>query len=269
MFGTSELQKATDDLRLDAVIVGSDQVWRFEYQGEDQGLAYFLDITRNIRRIAYAASFGHTEWKYQSRTAEVSQLLQKFHTVTVRERSGVTICKDTLGRSDAKVVCDPTLLTERDFLEEVAEKNAGPAGILIYALDAQEAGSRVAEVVKSERGLRSARVNLISSHTAGFSVGAWIAGFRDADFVVTDSFHGTVMAIMFEKPFITLGNSERGLDRFLTLLERVGLLDRLIVSGQDEMLPKIIANDIDFSSVRDKIIGYRTDSLKALSAALS
>lgn len=83
------------------------------------------------------------------------------------------------------------------------------------------------------------------------SVESWLQSFRDAKFIVTDSFHGTVLSILFNKPFIAVGNSARGMARFESLLSQFGLTDRLVESPE-EVSPKLVHSQIDWKAVNDK-----------------
>ena len=83
------------------------------------------------------------------------------------------------------------------------------------------------------------------------AVECWLQAFRDASFVVTDSYHGTIFSILFNKPFISVGNRVRGLSRFESLLSQFGLLDRL-VENKMGITPKLINNQINWDAVNEK-----------------
>ena len=96
----------------------------------------------------------------------------------------------------------------------------------------------------------------------------WLAGFRDSDFVVTDSFHACVFSILFHKPFFVIGNKARGMARFTSLLGQFGLSDRLINNFQD-IVSDCLSYDIDFTSVdnllkieRERSLSYLQNCLK-------
>ena len=111
------LEKFESNEKLDAVIVGSDQVWRWEIMGYN----YFLDFIRkgNIRKYAYAASFGLSHWESQElELSQVKLLLKEFDAISVREQSGVTICNQVFG-VPAQLVIDPTLLYDSDYYQAV------------------------------------------------------------------------------------------------------------------------------------------------------
>lgn len=215
--------------KLDVVVVGSDQVWRpkYNYRIEDMYLKFAKDLP--IKRIAYAASFGVDNWEYTSRqTHECSRLAKKFDAISVREESGVKLCKEHLG-VDAVWVLDPTLLlAKEDYLTICEDVPVGAEKYLaVYVLDENEEVKRTYEEIAKARGLIVKKFHADSKST--LSVPEWLAMFRDASYVVTDSFHGTVFSIIFGKDFKCIYNKSRGAARFESLLN-------LYNSGKIEMM---------------------------------
>ena len=97
-----------------------------------------------------------------------------------------------------------------------------------------------------------------------------LAAIDNADFVVTDSFHGCVFSIIFKKKFVAIGNKERGLDRFISLLGRLGLQDRLVCSLEEfECRKDVLMTAPDYAAVDLKLDNWRKDSLDFLNKALS
>ena len=116
---TKNLLKIDKEYNFEAYVVGSDQVWLPSFS-----LGPFKFVTRdNVKRIAYAASFGHATWQYDDeQTKKASQLAKKFDAISVREDSGVTLCKDYL-KVKALHVLDPTmLLNPKDYLSVINVK---------------------------------------------------------------------------------------------------------------------------------------------------
>ena len=219
----------------DCVIVGSDQVWRpkYNYRIEDMYLKFAGNFP--IKRIAYAASFGVDEWEYTPKqTYECSKLAKKFDAISVREESGIKLCDDNLGVC-ATWVLDPTLLLKKeDYLEVCKDVPFSTEKILVaYVLDMSESVSELCKSVAKERGL------VIKMLRADFgsvlSVPEWLAMFRDASYVVTDSFHGTNFSVIFSKDFKSIYNKNRGAARFESLLN-------LYNSGRLEEMRKFSIN---------------------------
>lgn len=232
----------------DAYVVGSDQVWRPNYNPFMK--AMFLGITEreDVKRIAYAASFGTSKWEFSPQmTSECAVLAKKFDMITVREKSGVDLCREHLG-VDATWVLDPTMLLNSEDYEKlvVAENEPKSVGTLFhYILDPSEGKKSLIERVAEDKGLKPFTImpkcqaenrtkwdvkNRIEDCVFP-SVTLWLRGFMDAEMVIVDSFHGAVFSIIFNKPFWVIGNSKRGNARFESLLGLYGLEDRMITPG--------------------------------------
>lgn len=263
--------KSTD---FDAIVVGSDQVWRPKYFTslfKSKIENAFLSFARewNIKRISYAASFGTEDWEYTAvDTALCGELLKQFDVVTVREDSAVRLCKEKLG-VDALHVLDPTmLLSKEDYIKlfDVANTPKSSGNLLTYILDDTPEKTDVINKISKEKGLIPFRVNSEAKgpHASVEEriqppVEAWLRGFYDAEFVVTDSFHACVFSIIFGKPFIVIGNKDRGMARFESLLKMFGLEDCLISSDKD-----VVVKCCDYTMFRE----YQVYSLKQLSQSL-
>ena len=225
----------------DVIVVGSDQIWRPKYF-KDIEHAY-LDFAKgwNIKRIAYAASFGTNEWEYTPKqTIRCGELLKYFNAVSVREDSGVDLCRTHFG-VEAKHVLDPTmLLTKEDYIRLFENDNIpkSKGTLLTYILDEAPEKLALIDKIAKEKDLVSFRVNSkVENREASLqeriqpSVEQWLRGFYDAEFVITDSFHACVFSILFNKPFIAVGNKDRGMSRFTSLLSMFGLEKRLLTSS--------------------------------------
>lgn len=226
-------------------VVGSDQVWRPKYNSFQK--AMFLDFIErmDVKRIAYAASFGASTWEFTPQmTKECARLAKQFDLITVREKSGVDLCREHLG-VQASHVLDPTMLLNREDYEKVVmeEKEPKSEGTLFhYILDPNEEKRGLIERLAAEQDLlpftimpkcqAENRTKWDVKHRIEDcvypSVTSWLRGFMDAEMVVVDSFHGAVFSIIFNKPFWVIGNSKRGNARFESLLTVFGLEDRMI-----------------------------------------
>ena len=223
----------------EAVIVGSDQVWRFNYIRENYK-RYFLDFIKNdqIKKISYAASFGVDFWEAdEDQTKNVTELIGRFDSVSVREKSGVHLCEEKLNYSQAQHLLDPVLLFPADFYRNLYknENNDSAENKLgYYLLDFDNQKKELVALVEGELNLeaqsigKTKNVSKFGIETKYPPVYEWIRGFATSDFIVTDSFHGMLFSVIFEKPFIIIGNKTRGLSRFNSFLEMVNLKDRLI-----------------------------------------
>lgn len=213
----------------DAIVVGSDQIWRpMYYQPIANAYLKFAKDWTSIKRIAYATSFGTDKWEYtHEETQECASLVKLFDAVSVRENSAVDLCRKYL-EVEAVQVLDPTLLlSKEDYLKLIDQsKLKKNEGVFAYFLDVTSSKMDLANRIAKERGLKlyqfnNPNVDCLSLHfekRIQQPIEEWIAGFRDASFVVTDSFHGCVFSIIFNKPFVVIGNEERGIARLKSLL---------------------------------------------------
>jgi hypothetical protein len=246
----------------DAYVVGSDQVWRPQYSpGISDFFLDFLGKDKQTRRISYAASFGVDNWEFsRKQTEKCKKLAQRFDAISVREDSGVRLCKEYLGTNATHLV-DPTLLLNKEDYIELIHMDIIPErkdSVMVYILDkSKQKDAIVQKVVQhfnlsfnsvmSERNFSGEAREFINDCVVP-PVSHWIKGFIDASYVVTDSFHGTVFSIIFNKPFIVIANKERGITRFTSLLTLFGLGNRL-VSSVDQLSTEFLSNPIDFSTV--------------------
>jgi hypothetical protein len=259
----------------DAVIVGSDQVWRPAYS-PDIYLYYldFLEGNSKIKKIAYAPSFGTDEWEYtEKESARCKELIKEFDLVTVREKNAKEILKEKLD-INATSVLDPTFLLSEEEYKEVLENKrlTKRRGIYTYILDGCDWKNKVVETVKDELKLPT-----FSNHVDGErareqkipSIEGWIKGFIDAEFVITDSFHGTVFSIIFNKPFISLVNINRGASRFESILEELELKERLMYRFCDRETIKLANTSICYDIVNERLSELRFKSIDLLKKHLN
>ncbi len=246
----------------EAFVVGSDQVWRPKYSPNIYN--YYLDFvtdTKKERCIAYGVSFGVDEWEYSKEQAErCRKLVKRFDAISVREKSGIELCNQYLG-VDAKFVLDPTLLLDREYyIDLITSEKEDYCGedIFYYVLDMNAEKEKFISEISSLLNLQAYTImpqklnykTLKSISSCIYpSVTKWLKCFMDAKFIVTDSYHGCVFSIIFNKPFIALGNKGRGLDRFKSLLELFNLENRLVLDGSARQYKSVIFESIDWNSV--------------------
>jgi hypothetical protein len=265
----------------EAYVVGSDQVWRPKYSPRlANHFLGFIEGAANPKRISYAASFGVDNWEFTpEQTDECRKLLAKFYAVSVREDSAVKLCKENFG-INATQVLDPTILLPKEEYIRLVEKDNIPkcdGTLLTYVLDKSADKQEFIKKILVETGLTEVSIMPKSLfRDAGRKkindciyppVTAWLRGFMDAKYVVTDSFHGMAFAIIFNKPFLALGNTKRGMTRFTSLVKLLGLEDRIILSA-DSYLTERLYVPIDFQKVNEILKTKQLDAFKFLSESL-
>ena len=208
---------------IEALVVGSDQVWRYAYNREvleDMYLAFAKDCP--CLKVAYAASFGVEKWDYpEGKGGKAASLAKLVDAVSVREDSGVGLCRENLG-VEARTVLDPTLLLEPSDYDRFCtepDPEAEPY-LAAYVLDMNDEKAAFIQSVAESRNLKVRQMTVSDN---GESIESWLSSIRNAAYVITDSYHGTLFSILFSKPFHTFINKERGADRFTTIFRKLGI----------------------------------------------
>lgn len=260
---------------LDAVIVGSDQVWRWNWRMV--GLNYFLDFTtgKQVRKIAYAASFGCPEWNDNpENTKKVKELLNDFYAISVRETEGCAILKKVFGL-DSHLVLDPTLLYDRRFYEQTLSlpPRRDNNKVVSVMLSQPELSLKIRTWAK-DKNLRHTELystfyeckQLIGGNTdfhwQHVTPSRWLEEIQSARYVITNSFHATVFCILFGKQFAALKYAKGGSGRIETLLQNLSLENRLLFDVDD--IEAIIDSPIDYTSVYENLGKLREESINYL-----
>lgn len=254
-------RKTVKKYAFEALVVGSDQVWRpkYNYNVTDCFLKFAKGLP--LKRVAYAASFGTDDWEFTERqTAECAQLAKQFERISVREKSGVALCKVHFGIEAAHVL-DPTLLLHTDdYMKLCMNIPRRNPFVFAYILDESDEKRNQIEEFAKHKGFDYFIKNAEPSANMNDTVEEWLSYFRDAAFVITDSFHGVAFSINFNKDFYVFVNAKRGKSRFDSLLEQLGLEGRTIA----ENIPKQM-NSIDWEYVnqqRESFVVYAEDWLR-------
>jgi hypothetical protein len=273
----SALEAGISKYQFDAFVVGSDQIWNPQYFPQIE-VAFFSFLgNKPTLRISYAPSFGNNAWSYKPEKASlVQQLIKKFNSVSVREESGVALCSEHLG-VEAKWVLDPTmLLLPNDYVNILPATTRKEKGeMFTYILDRNETKRKFIQTVVDKVNLKPYELDFKESSVpiplewgTKAKVEDWIYNFHTASFVITDSFHGTVFSILFNKPFLSIANKRRGVARFESLLGMFGLSNRL-VDVEKEISKEVLNSKIDWVSVnsilnekREKSLSYLKESLR-------
>lgn len=236
----------------DIYIVGSDQVWNedlIKFSTGNYYPAYFLDFgSKNIKRLAYAVSFGKENLS-ASYSKYLHDALKKFDYISVREQNGIKLCNQ-LGISDVEFVCDPTLLVSADSYRKIYNENRiekrEKRFLLLYILNNtfkfdlskvyNFATSKKLEVVfVSGNGL----VN-IENRTFP-TIPEWLWLIDNAEYIITNSYHCSIFSTIFHKQFgiIPLTGKQIGMNqRFYTLFQFLGTGERFIYENDFSILDK-------------------------------
>lgn len=248
----------------DVYLTGSDQVWGPVADGTYDS-AYCLSFTKPAdKRIAYAASFGRTDMTPEIK-AYFKKWLGRYKYIAVREDSAVSILRD-LGLKAVQVL-DPTLLLDSDYWSHFT-KPITKKYILVYQLHNDKRLGAYAKRVAQELQLPMIRVSA-SFHQISRpgklvwcpTIGEFLSYIKNAECMITDSFHGTAFAINFNTPFVeVLPNNNTG-TRNMSILQMTGLTERILRNREDVDLAK---KPIDFSKANQIIAEKRKESLEVL-----
>lgn len=251
----------------DLYLVGSDQVWNPQITGE-RATTYFLDFVPEGKMMAsYASSFGTDQWMGDDvLTKTVSQQLMKFKSIGCREAQGCDIVRETFSLEATHVV-DPTLL--HTGYPELTGKIIPCRSLVYYQLSENTALKEFAKRKASEMGLEYVDVNYQTQLTPTFtwyrrSIQQWIKTIAESQFVITHSFHGLVLCLLYHRPFAIIYNSGNRGSRLVSLLRMVGLEDRLFTSISNAEMSDVWCRAIDFDKVDGILFAERNKSVEYL-----
>jgi len=270
-----DLRKLNDIL--DGFVVGSDQVWRYR-EDTSAFYKYFFDFVNDDKlKIAYAASFGLHYWEADKKvTKNVQKLITRFNAISVREKSGVEICRQQFG-VDCVALLDPTLLLEKKYFHEIADKSSSKLPNKKYLaymlLDSSKDQELIFRKVAYKNQLKFIQVGgkKIYSQKGFFlfkSVNRWLKYLKHAEIIITDSFHCTVFSIIFKKQFISIANPHRGINRLENLLDLLGLKSQL-VQDINNINKSVIDSEINYEKVEQILTKERAMSINFLKKSLS
>lgn len=260
---------------LDCVISGSDQVFNPRIVSDEELMAYCLKPFRpeDTRKIAYAPSFGNVDIPDCAREA-MGACLKEFECLSAREQDGADLLADMTGRR-VLAVLDPIFLLEADDWRAIPRPvdDVQPPYILCYALNGRRALGEMAAKVKQLTSLPIVLMtsNVVSHIKADRTI--YDAGPREfvwlmdnADYIVTDSFHGVAFASLFDRPFHAQIAFPRVAERIKGFLRTLSLEDRIVNDG-DAITTDTMA--LDFSRSKTLLAEHRAESVEYLSGAFS
>lgn len=252
----SQLVEITN--KYDYFITGSDQVWNFKWTEFDK--AYFLDfVVDTKKKNSFAASFGFSEIPLEYKQ-EYKELLSSFNQMSVREKEGQLIVKELLEK-EIDLLPDPTCLLTVEEWKEVAKNPKKDNYILLYSLENSKSILEFTENLAKKTGCEIIYINdgfkkkINATYARFLSPQQFVGLFLNAKYIVTNSFHGTMYSIIFNKNFfVELQHSSTAPNSRLTnVLEFYNLMDRLIIEGKNHK----INETIDYSSINKKLARER------------
>lgn len=230
----------------DAYVCGSDQIW-----GSLDSIMYLSFAPKNCKKIAFAPSFGGLVPDFYVKN-KIKNYLKSFDIVSCREQNGVNLCK-SLGRSDAMHFPDPTLMHKVDLYDKLTVTNTRKKPYIFVYLLGNEMQFNTQHIFEFANNNGLEIVFVTGQHgkfdefeKQAATIEEWMTYIKYADYIITNSFHGTVFSILFHKKFITIpltGAHSRMNVRIYELLDKFHLKERLYNGDLNTL-----HNDIDYST---------------------
>jgi hypothetical protein len=255
----------------DAYIAGSDHIWNTLFPiGRDP--AFYLDfVPSGKKRIAYAASFSIPAVQPEYREM-IKTWIEALDSISVREAQGLRIL-ESLGIHRGRRVLDPVFLLDRGEWQGMAEGDFGEKYVLVYDFEKNPAIERFVKEVAARNRLKIYAVNhhrrtpYASRDFYRCGPTTFLGLVRQAEVVVSNSFHATVFALLFERPFYVFERVKYDLNsRMRDLLSLCGL-DRRLIRGEAHVDPGDL--HLEYDAVRRSMEGWVKESKQYLDEALS
>ncbi|WP_018930677.1 polysaccharide pyruvyl transferase family protein [Gracilibacillus lacisalsi] len=244
------------------IIVGSDQVWR---PGQRDKKEYFLNFDNfNGKKVSYAADSTISDVK-STHKSKLEQELNDFTAISVRNEHSSNFVKSLLNFSPP-IVVDPTLLLNFNQFEKNNFIPEGQKYILVYALGKEINGSNKYVINKIKEVYGNIPVYSIVIPTMKFNIAdysdkvfydlgpeEWISLFKNATFIYTDSYHGTLFSLKFKKCFIAYYAEKMRSTRFKDLATRYNIEDFIISSSDDLNTKNCLMKTPDYNEIHNII----------------
>ncbi len=255
--GMQERYNSGDNQEFDLCIIGSDEVFNCCQDAPWQGSMHLFGEGINAKKIiTYAASFGHTtiaSLKVSGMLDSVRNNLNALDAISVRDKNSSEIIKDLTGKDSIKNV-DPVFLST--YQQRIPEKVKHRNYILIYGYDGRICEEEIVITIKKfakDHNKKTIALGMAQSWCDMTIVPdpfELLAYFRNADYIVTDTFHGTVFSIKYQKQFVTIVRSSNK-EKLVDLLETFGLCSRAVFDYTK--IPDVLMNSYDKKAVRNLI----------------
>ena len=271
----SDLSKLNDIC--DTFIVDSDQNWRFNNFG-DCPYYFFLDwVFESKKKLSYAASFGIDKLEVNETTRNnISYLLKRFDCISVREDSGIKICKEELD-VDAVQVLDPIFVADKRIYDDLANKyfanKPSEDYIAAYILDEFIEKSQILNYIQEKSSLKIRKISDAMKEKTNLEnypgIEEFVYTIKNSKYVVTDSYHGVCLSIIFGKPFVCIPNVARGFTRFESLLKLLNLTNRMVYTLDELKSKPHLLEQLDYKEVNKILNREKERSLNWLRSALN
>ena len=270
----------------DTFVMGCDQIWNYGIS-RGFGKSFYLHFADDDKRlISYASSFGHAvSFTPYDEAKEIESLFRRFDFLSVRETGAVSVLKKEFG-VDAVRVLDPVFLADPKIFDEITEESSHREEekyLVSYILDPTPEIREALQYAAKKLNLKL--INMLDGIQAkfennkeklnlenvveGLETQDWLYYLKHSEFVITDSCHGASFALVFQRPFVCIGNRGRGLDRFESLTKLFQIEDRYILDPKKIMEDERLLTPMDYDKIQQIMESERERSWKWLKNALS
>jgi len=244
---------------MDVYLVGSDQVF---HPSSPYLRAYYFDFVKgNARKIAYAPSFGMSDFTEQIKN-RIAPHLKDFDVLSCREKDGADFICNIIGK-EVPTVLDPVFLLNKEQWSEIAvEPTIKEKYIFVYDLNGKENLITIAKKIKEKTGFKiicqtqsASKFYNIDQQRFDSGPREFVGLIKNSEYVVTDSFHGTAFSILFNKPQFIYNAKPKASSRIFSLMKMIGLEDRIVEYGMSKTFV-YNSNDFcfDYSNKLDELI---------------
>lgn len=268
-----------EELEFDEYVCGSDQIWNITIEDSDD--SYFLPFVNKHKKIAYAPSFGAKDpQKYAKNIEFYKNKIADFDFLSVRENNGQKWIKEMTDK-EVPVVLDPTLIADKSIYGKIEQKIKLPQKYIFYYAPGyiKDLNNFVCEISNKYKlpvivfnskqfyikGLWKKKFILPEDENPG----TYLYLMKNAEMIITTSFHGTIFSTIYGKKFWVLKNG--GMygedDRVKTLISQLGIEKRLIEPIYDNNMNYL--EDIDYETYNNRLMNLREQSIKYLREALN
>lgn len=261
--------------KVDALVIGSDEVFNCTQINPEVGFSpEIFGVNANAKKVlSYAASFGNTtlqKLKDFGKIDEMRSYFEKFSAISVRDRNSVEVVKAITGKEPEQNL-DPVLMY--DFMPQVEKKCTKKDFIIVYAYRSRITDDEAKEIVEfaHNQGKKlisvAGQMDFCDEHFHGNPFEG-LDLYHNADYVITDTFHGTIFSVINRKKFVTLirkseGSSYGNQEKLQDLLIRLGLESRSFSHGDENLSDKLLA-EIDYEKVFKVIEKERKHTMEYL-----
>lgn len=236
------------ELDYDICITGSDQVFNPLIQNSD---IYYLDFCNKSSKIAYAPSFGIKDFTKVKESTK--KLIKEFKHLSCREADGAEFLSEVTDNA-VPTVSDPVFLLSNEEWSKITTKPRTDRYILIYDLNGGKALVEIANKIKTETGLPVICITANKYANTKYKVDEllvscgpveFVSYIQHAEYVVTDSFHGTAFSTLFHRKFISFVALKHAASRIQSLLGKLGIEDRIYYNAKDFDIKRVVFKEYD------------------------